>query len=109
MCLQANMWSLYCARFAEGMLGHKCFLSLYMVSGLSGSLFSFLLSKHPSVGASGAIMGVFGGLFVSLGDNYQYFGGAAKEMRKSLLWSVALTLGLGFALPLLDQWYGPCL
>jgi hypothetical protein len=107
MCVQTNMLALRSARITESLQGHKCFLGLYMVSGLSGSLLSFLLSKSPSVGASGAIMGVFGGLFVTLGDNYQYFGKAAEEIRQSLLSSVVLTLGLGFVFPLLDQWYAP--
>lgn len=43
----------------ETQLGGKSFLSLYIISGLGGALFSFLFARHGSVvGASGAVFGV---------------------------------------------------
>ncbi|WP_295993642.1 rhomboid family intramembrane serine protease [Rugamonas sp.] len=59
-----NMLALYqSGRMVERMYGSVHFALLYLFSGLSGSMVSILW--HPmnnSVGASGAIFGVFGGL-----------------------------------------------
>ncbi|MYR60823.1 rhomboid family intramembrane serine protease [Streptomyces sp. SID625] len=46
----------------EAALGRVRYLSLYFVSGLAGSALSYLLAapNQPSVGASGAIFGLFG-------------------------------------------------
>lgn len=48
---------------AEAVLGAQSFLSIYLLSGLSGSVASFLTSpKLVTVGASGAIFGLLGKL-----------------------------------------------
>ncbi|OIJ69506.1 rhomboid family intramembrane serine protease [Streptomyces mangrovisoli] len=46
----------------EAALGRTRYLTLYMVSGLAGSALSYLLAapNQPSLGASGAIYGLFG-------------------------------------------------
>ncbi|MFE1287786.1 rhomboid family intramembrane serine protease [Streptomyces sp. NPDC058751] len=46
----------------EAVLGRFRFITLYFVSGLAGSAFSYLLADpaQPSLGASGAIFGLFG-------------------------------------------------
>ncbi|GGV72777.1 rhomboid family intramembrane serine protease [Streptomyces thermoviolaceus] len=46
----------------EAALGRARYLALYLVSGLAGSALSYLLAEQnqPSVGASGAIFGLFG-------------------------------------------------
>ena len=49
----------------EAYLGRARFLGLYFVSGLAGSAGALVLSPlTPTVGASGAIFGVLGGLFI---------------------------------------------
>lgn len=59
-----NLWAFWSAgRFAERIFGNLAFAALYLLSGLGGSLLSTAL--HPlavSVGASGAIFGVYGAL-----------------------------------------------
>ncbi|WP_319052984.1 rhomboid family intramembrane serine protease [Streptomyces europaeiscabiei] len=46
----------------EAALGRARYLALYFVSGLAGSALTYLLAEqnHPSLGASGAIFGLFG-------------------------------------------------
>jgi membrane associated rhomboid family serine protease len=66
MFLHANLWHLFFNMIAlfffgprvEARLGSGRFLVLYLVSGLTGALFSFLTPTALIVGASGAVFGV---------------------------------------------------
>jgi membrane associated rhomboid family serine protease len=64
--LAVNMYSLYfVGSIMEQVIGRWRFLLLYLASGLAGSAGALVLSPTtPTVGASGAIFGVLGGLFV---------------------------------------------
>jgi membrane associated rhomboid family serine protease len=62
------MWALWIVgRVIEQALGPGRFLGLYLVSGLGGSLAVYLFTgPYLTVGASGAIFGLFGALFILL-------------------------------------------
>ena len=45
----------------EAVLGYRTFATIYILSGLGGSIASFLFSDLVTVGASGAIFGLLGG------------------------------------------------
>jgi membrane associated rhomboid family serine protease len=64
--LLMNMYGLYLAgSFLEQVIGRWRFLFLYLASGLAGSAGALIASYFGgTVGASGAIFGVFGALFV---------------------------------------------
>jgi membrane associated rhomboid family serine protease len=64
--LAVNMYSLYyVGTIMEQVIGRWRFLLLYLASGLAGSAGALVLSPlTPTVGASGAIFGVLGGLFI---------------------------------------------
>lgn len=66
--LGLNMWALWVVgRVIEQALGPARFLGLYLVSGLGGSLAVYLFTGPGyTVGASGAIFGLFGALFILL-------------------------------------------
>jgi membrane associated rhomboid family serine protease len=66
--LALNMWALWViGRVIEQALGPTRFLALYLVSGLGGSLAVYLFAAGgPTVGASGAIFGLFAALFILL-------------------------------------------
>jgi membrane associated rhomboid family serine protease len=66
--LALNMWALWIVgRVIEQALGPGRFLGLYLVSGLGGSLAVYLFTgPYLTVGASGAIFGLFGALFILL-------------------------------------------
>ncbi|MDI6619276.1 MAG: rhomboid family intramembrane serine protease [Clostridiales bacterium] len=56
-----NMYSLYnIGKLDESIFGSKKFIIIYFFSALSGSIFSFVFSNSPSIGASGAIFGLLG-------------------------------------------------
>ncbi|RME38848.1 MAG: rhomboid family intramembrane serine protease, partial [Thermoflexia bacterium] len=79
------------------------YLALYTLSGISGSALSFALSPRASVGASGAIFGLIGGLAAYY---YRY----RKQMRTGSrpltnLVTIALyNLLYGFVVPGIDNW-----
>jgi rhomboid protease GluP len=97
------LWQL--GPLAERLYGRWHFLLLYLVAGIGGSFAS--VWWHPdgnSVGASGAIFGLIGGLlaFVSrrdLGVAPQ----AINQLRRSLLTFGGVSLAAGFAIPLVDN------
>jgi membrane associated rhomboid family serine protease len=64
--LAFNMWALWVVgSFLERIMGTLRFVLLYFVAGLAGSVLVLVLGPPmiPTVGASGAIFGVFGALF----------------------------------------------
>jgi membrane associated rhomboid family serine protease len=62
-----NMWALYAVGPAlEQLLGRSRFIAIYLLSALGGSVMYFLIGPHNvlALGASGAIFGLFGALFI---------------------------------------------
>lgn len=58
-----NSYALYIySPIVEGFYGKLKFIVVYLVSGLTGSLFSYMFSQNVSAGASGAIFGLMGSL-----------------------------------------------
>ncbi len=56
-----NNWALYAVAYqVEALLGARRFLLLYFLAGIGGNILSALLSLNLSVGASGALFGLFG-------------------------------------------------
>ena len=92
--LAFNMWALYVlGPPLEEHLGRLRFGVLYALSALGGSVVVYLFSplNSATVGASGAIYGLFGATFV-----------AARRLRLDVRWLVALiviNLGLTFTVP----------
>jgi membrane associated rhomboid family serine protease len=67
--LLLNMWALWVlGRVLEAVLGPARFLALYLTAGLGGNVAAYLFTRPevPTAGASGAIFGLFAGLFIVL-------------------------------------------
>jgi len=64
--LALNMYALYLiGGVFERYIGPARFLAVYMISALAGSFGALLITPHaPTVGASGAIFGLMGALFI---------------------------------------------
>ncbi|MFZ3131491.1 MAG: rhomboid family intramembrane serine protease [Desulfosporosinus sp.] len=61
--LAFNLYALWAlGSLTEEILGHRRFFMIYILSGLGGSIASFIFSSALSAGASGAIFGLLGAL-----------------------------------------------
>jgi rhomboid protease GluP len=66
------------------------FLLIYLLSGISGSLFSFWFNSNPSIGASGAIFGLVGALVAYAILNQDF------SLLSQLILIVVINVGYGF-------------
>ena len=100
--LICNMYALYVVGpRVEDFFGKKKFLLIYFLSGLSGSLLSIGLNNNAvSVGASGAIFGLFGAL---LYFGYTYRGYVGAIIKSQILPAILINLAISF-MPGIDLW-----
>lgn len=99
-----NSYALYLfSPQVERPYGPVRFLLIYVLSGLSGSAFSFLFSPNASVGASGAIFGLIGVVGAYL---YRYRDRLAmgRSRLMNLVSIAAYNLLYGFIVPSVDNW-----
>jgi rhomboid protease GluP len=97
-----NMVTLYAfGRLAERIFGTARFALVYLLAGLSGSLLSFALNDNPSLGASGAIFGLFGALLAFGQLNRRVF---SMTIGPSVYGLLIVNLILGFMMPNIDYW-----
>ncbi len=91
-------------RLAEAVYGHSRFLAIYLVSGVVGSLLSYLFNRGLSAGASGAIFGVATALAIFHFRNH----GAFKLLGGSGLGGIVFVLianaAFGLSQPGIDNW-----
>ena len=98
-----NMYSLYIiGPRVEDFFGKWKFLLIYLISGVSGSLLSVMLNDNVfSVGASGAIFGLFGAL---LYFGYTYRGYVGAMVRSQVVPIVVYNLFISFFIEGIDLW-----
>lgn len=90
---------------SERIYGTVRFLALYFIAGLGGSVASYLMSPAPSVGASGAIFGLIGGLGVFSYFSRQVLGEAGRAQVQSMAAIAVINLVIGFSAPgIIDNW-----
>ncbi len=91
--------------FFNRILGEAKYLTIFFVSGIAGSLASFYLGKAGiSVGASGAIWGLFGASLALAFFKTRLIPEAIRlRLRKVTLINLAINLGVSF-LPMVDMW-----
>jgi rhomboid protease GluP len=101
-----NMFALWqVGRLVERMFGSARFVALYMAAGVCGSLASVLWNPHVnSVGASGAIFGIIGGLLAFIGRSDSGVPATiVKDLRGSLTGFLLFNIGAGFVYPHTDN------
>lgn len=100
--LALNMYSLYSVGpLVERIYGKIKYLSIYFISGITASIFSYIFSDSVSIGASGAIFGLLGTTLIfaikmrnNLGSNFL----------KNVASVIVINLFIGFSLPNIDNY-----
>lgn len=96
-----NMYALYViGPQLESYLGRYKYLIIYLVSGITGNLLSMVFGSNISVGASGAIFGLFGALLY-FGYHYRVYLGTV--IKSQLIPLIVLNLFIGFMVPNIDN------
>ncbi len=106
-----NMYTLWSSRNSLTILGDLLvprnvrgpnnslvFIIVYLVTGICGNLLSMFFSKTPSVGASGAILGLFGYItaFGIVTNN--------SSIISAMLVNIFILAIIGFTVPNIDNW-----
>lgn len=92
---------LFLGRPIEMIFGRTKFLLIFLISGVFGTLFSFIFSPHWAIGASGGVFGIFGThvyLFLKNREIYLKFFG------KDILQLLVINVIIGFIIPNVDFW-----
>ena len=102
----ANMYCFWqIGRMAERIFGRGRYLAIYLITGIGSSLAS--LSWHPStvsVGASGAIFGVAGALFVPFfHKRLRLPEPVMKSMLRNIGFFIVINLIIGASIPFIDN------
>lgn len=85
-----------CGKRSESMIGHLHFSAVYLLSGISSSVSLALFSKHPCVGASGALFGIIACFLLIACRNRKII---KYTFWKKLFPTAAVNLILSFLLP----------
>ena len=101
----ANCWALYqLGMLFEIMFGTPRFLLVYFVTGLCASIASSAFTHGPSVGASGAVLGILGAFIFSIRRSPQWKNEPwTKGLLAQLVFWAILNVGLGFTVSYIDN------
>ncbi|GKY99398.1 hypothetical protein MPSEU_000894500 [Mayamaea pseudoterrestris] len=88
----------------EQIFGPGRFLATYLVSGIAGNLFSAYMSPNPSLGASGAVLGVISAYLVFLNRHEWLLGREGADMSTSIGATLLINVGMGFVMPMIDNY-----
>ena len=101
--LFVNITALYIfGREVESIFGSFRFLILFLYSSWGASLTSYIFSPGISIGASGALFGIIGGLIIFFFRQRENVSGAILRF-KSMYTLVAINLLFGFLVPRIDN------
>ena len=97
-----NSYALYVyGPVVERLFGKVKFAAVYLLSGLMGSLLSYLFSPNNAAGASGAIFGLMGSLLYFRQRNKEIF---HRVFGTGLLMVIGFNLFFGMVQPGIDNW-----
>ncbi len=77
---------------------------MYLLSGVAGTLASYLLTPAPSLGASSAVFGVGAALGLYYHRHRHLYGAFSEQMLTSLGWTVALNAAYSLLNKRIDNW-----
>lgn len=94
-----NMYALFIVGpLVEALYGRFLFLAIYLLSAATGSVASYLVFPNSSVGASGAIFGLFGLVFVATCVHSPAIGRQARALTSQIGILIAINLAIGFGI-----------
>lgn len=101
-----NAYALYVlGREVEALFGHVRFIAIYLLTGICGAVFSFMMTQGLSAGASTALFGLFGALAVFFYKQRKLLG----ELGRQRLINLGMTLLINIVIGLspgsgIDNW-----
>ncbi len=99
-----NVYALYIlGRPVERYFGHWPYLGLFLISGISGNLFSFLFTSSPSLGSSTAIFGLLAAEGVFIYQHRKLFGERFSTALRQIIQVAVINLLIGLS-PGIDNW-----
>ncbi len=102
--LAFNSWALYVFGLeVEQRFGRARFVVLYLLSGIGGTVLSYVGSESISAGASGAIFGLMGAIIVYFATYRDAFGQQGRHQLSNLLLITGYNLAWGFINPTIDN------
>ncbi|NLT74861.1 MAG: rhomboid family intramembrane serine protease [Chloroflexi bacterium] len=102
--LLMNSYALYLFGLqVERRFGRLKFVVMYLLSGLGGTVLSYVGSSALSAGASGAIFGLVGAITVYYATYRDAFGAQGKQQLSSLLLVTGYNILWGFINPRIDN------
>lgn len=97
--LAFNMYALYIVGpLVEALYGRVLFVAFYLVSAAAGSVASYLIVENPSVGASGAVFGLFGLLMLATFVHRTAAGHQARSLSGQIAILIVFNLAIGFGI-----------
>ena len=103
-----NMYALYVLGVSlERTFGRERFLLLYLMSGFSGNVISFIISSQSysfSIGASTAVFGLIGAEGIFLIKNRKVLAGQFGGAIRNVIFVILLNLFVIGSLPFIDNW-----
>ena len=97
--LAFNMYALFLVGpTVERMYGRVQYTAIYVLSAIGGSIGSLIFVREDSVGASGAIFGLFGVLFVAYRLHHPLLGRQGAALASQIGFLIIFNLALGFGL-----------
>jgi rhomboid protease GluP len=102
--IAVNAYALYLLGVqAERIYGTSRFLAVYFIAGLAGSIASYAFTPTDSVGASGAIFGLIGGLAAFYYLSRGLLGDISRQQLGSLITMAMINLFIGFSVAIVDN------
>ena len=97
--LAFNMYALFIVGpIVEALYGRVLYVAFYLLAAAGGSVGSYLFVENPSVGASGAVFGLFGLLLLSNVVHRPALGRQAQALTMQIGFLIVLNLAIGFGI-----------
>lgn len=101
MHLLLNMYALNAlGPFVEKVYGSTKYVIIYFVAGIVSSIFSYMFSEGVSIGASGAIFGLFGAVLIF---SLKMKDRVGKGMLKNIISVIGINIFIGISIPNIDN------